>query len=421
MRTEPYVYRGRFESCRSKSHAQRILILGALSRKEVFIEHFVDSEMGDDVNYMLSAFQKMGYSFEMDDEGVLMKPPKRTAKYAHLEISIGESGFGLRTFASVLSHFCETYTLTGEKTILNRDHSGLIESIQDIGFKVDSVEHQLPLKITSSDAFLNNLHVDGSQSSQFLSGLLMWGVACSTEVHISATKLKSIPYIDLTLDTISQFNGKVNMKDYQGFMIPEGQHLQCERISVEGDWSSMAFHLVGAALNGEVEIFGLSLDSKQADILVLNVLREFGANIEINEDYIKVSNKESKPFSVDLTNAPDLFPVLSILACGAHGPSRLTGKDRLINKESNRLKSICAMLEVFEVNYELTEYDILINGTGRVKGGDIETFSDHRIAMSALCAATISDTSICIDNVDCVQKSYRNYFNEMYGVFKNPC
>ena len=420
MRIEPYVYQGRFESCCSKSHAQRILILAALYRKEVFIDHLFESRVGDDVGFMISAFRKIGYSFEENDSGLLMKPPKQNNKYSHVEINIGESGFGLRSFASVLSHFSKNYTLAGEKTILKRNHSSLIASIQDLGFDVESHHHELPIKITSSDTFLNDLHIDGSKGSQFLSGLLMWAIGCDKEVQIAVSNLKSIPYIDLTLDTISQFNGKVTNDGYRNFIIPGGQQLQCQRISVEGDWSSMSFHLVGAALNGEVEISGLSLNSKQADILILEVLRVFGAVIELNDTYIKVSKKEKKPFNIDLTDAPDLFPVLSILACGAIGKSILKGTDRLVNKESNRLKSICTMLDVFKVQYELSKCDISINGTGEVQGGEIVTFSDHRIAMSAICAGTISNASISIDNEDCVKKSYHDYFEDMCGILKNP-
>ena len=421
MRIEPYFYQGCVESCRSKSHAQRLLILSALSRKEVFIEHLFEDRVGDDVVFMISAFRKIGYSFEQNDKGLLMKPPQQQVKHSHMEISIGESGFGLRSFVSVLSHFSKKYVLTGEKTILKRNHSGLIASIKDLGFDVESNHHELPFKITSSDIFLSDLHVDGSKSSQFLSGLLMWSIGCDKDVHIAVSDLKSIPYIDLTLDAISQFNVKVTNNGYRKFIIPGGQQLQCKRVSVEGDWSSMAFHFVGAALNGEVEISGLSLSSKQADRLILKVLREFGADIEFDEAYIKVSKNANKPFNIDLTDAPDLFPVLSILACGANGKSRLKGTNRLVNKESNRLKSICAMLDVFQVEYELSECDISIDGRGVVQGGEIETFSDHRIAMSALCAGTISNASISIDNRDCVKKSYHNYFEDMCGILKNPC
>ena len=134
-----------------------------------------------------------------------------------------------------------------------------------------------------------------------------------------------------------------------------------------------------------------------------------------------MSKKDHKPFNIDLTDAPDLFPVLSILACGANGKSCLKGTDRLINKESDRLKSICAMLDVFQVQYELSQPDFFIHGTGQVQGGDITTFSDHRIAMSALCAGTISNASISIDNKDCVKKSYHNYFEDMCGILNNPC
>ena len=109
-----------------------------------------------------------------------------------------------------------------------------------------------------------------------------------------------------------------------------------------------------------------------------------------------------------------LFPVTAVLACGAIGKSSLTGISRLLNKESNRLNSICNMLEVFQVRYEVEADNLYIFGNGTIKGGHVVTNCDHRIAMSAVTASTIANSDISIDDSECVQKSYRNYFRDMY-------
>ena len=107
------------------------------------------------------------------------------------------------------------------------------------------------------------------------------------------------------------------------------------------------------------------------------------------------------------------------MACGANGESSLKGTHRLINKESNRLQSICEMLDVFGVQYQLEEDTLLIFGRSSVRGGRVKTYNDHRMAMAAICAATISKNDIIIDNEECIQKSYCNYFIHMNEILKN--
>jgi 3-phosphoshikimate 1-carboxyvinyltransferase len=236
----------------------------------------------------------------------------------------------------------------------------------------------------------------------------------SHDTRISVENLKSKPYIDLTIRTIEQFNGTIAQSNYSDFRISGDQRLSTDRISVDGDWSNMAFHIVGAALNGDIEISGLSMKSNQADEMVLGIVEEFGAILEYKNNKLCVKNSKENPIHASLVDAPDLFPAIAVLACGAKGVSRLTGISRLLNKESNRLKSICEMLTVFQVKFEVEADDLCIFGNGTIKGGHVITYGDHRIAMAAVTASTIANSEISIDDSDCVQKSYRNYFRDMY-------
>ena len=301
---------------------------------------------------------------------------------------------------------------------MNRDHKGLIESLNNIGFEVNADNNKLPLKISKSESFPSTIEIDGSEGSQFISGILMRSLTSRIDTEIRIKNMTSRPYIDLTIKTIEQFNGKVNRVNDSTYVIPGGQVLRTENVTLEGDWSNMAFHIVGAALNGEIVISGLSTLSTQADKIILDVLKKFGAEIEIEKSTkIKVSSALKNPFQMDLTNAPDLFPVLAVLACGANGVSIIQGTHRLVNKESNRLQSICNMLDVFKVNYQSIAHELHINGRGRVNGGNVKTYDDHRIAMAAICAGTIADNAIIIDNEECINKSYKNYFKQMDGIF----
>ena len=413
-RISPFTYFGSIQSCTSKSHAQRILILGLLSRRNFLIENFFHSECGEDVRNMITILTQLGHEFVEENTGTYVKAPADAIEYSIDSFSVGESGFALRTLSTVMSKFLEKYEILGTKTILERNHLGLINSLKKIGFQVSSNQSGLPIVIATDKTLNSNLYIDGSEGSQFLSGLLMLCPFLSHDTHISVEHLKSKPYIDLTIKTIEQFHGTIEQTNYSDFRILGNQRLYTDRISVDGDWSNMAFHFVGAALNGDVEISGLSIKSKQADEMVLGIVEDFGAILEYKNNKLRVKNSKRDPIHVSLVDAPDLFPVIAVLACGAIGKSRLTGISRLLNKESNRLESICNMLEVFQVRYEVEADDLCIFGKGTIKGGHVITYGDHRIAMAAVTASTIANSDISIDDSECVQKSYRNYFRDMY-------
>ena len=414
----PYKYHGSISSCGSKSHAQRILILALISRSSLFIKNFIIEEIGTDVQHVLKVCEQLGFTYKQEPDGIQFIAPNSLLFHPESNFNIGESGFALRTLSTVLSALTDSYVIEGEKTILNRDHKGLIESLKNIGFEVISDNNKLPLKISKSESFPSIIEIDGSEGSQFISGIMMRSLTSQIDTEIRIKNMTSRPYIDLTIKTIEQFNGKVNRANDSTYVIPGGQFLKIENVILEGDWSNMAFHMVGAALNGEIVISGVSTLSTQADKIILDVLKKFGAEIEIEKSTkIKVSSALKNPFQMDLTNAPDLFPVLAVLACGANGVSIIQGTHRLVNKESNRLQSICNMLDVFKVNYQSIAHELHINGRGRVNGGNVKTYDDHRIAMAAICAGTIADNAIIIDNEECINKSYKNYFKQMDVIF----
>ena len=186
-----------------------------------------------------------------------------------------------------------------------------------------------------------------------------------------------------------------------------------QKNSIEGDWSGAANHLVGAAISGEITMKGLSIISTQADKSILNALVDFGAMVEVHEHEIKVQQNEKRPFVFDATHCPDLFPPLAILACAAVGTSEIIGLHRLVNKESNRQLSIVNMLNVLGVNYRIVADSIFIEGKGKVHGGTIATYNDHRMSMAGAIAACIASSEIIIDNITCVAKSYPNFFNDL--------
>ena len=200
----PFTYFGSIQSCTSKSHAQRILILGFLSKRDVFIENFFQSESGEDVRNLIEVLTQFGQEFFEKKTGTCMKASSGGFVYSSESISIGESGFALRTLSTVLSRFLEKYEIHGTKTILKRNHLELINSLKNIGFNVSSTHSGLPLSISATKNIESNILIDGSEGSQFLSGMLMLCPFLKHDTHISVENLKSKPYTDLTIKTIEQ-------------------------------------------------------------------------------------------------------------------------------------------------------------------------------------------------------------------------
>ncbi len=410
---DSFSYKGSIQANASKSHLQRIFCLGALSNKELFIEGLDPSDLAGDIQHVMGIVEALGFRLIQKDNGTQLIPSENSGTRGHLKVNVGESGFALRTMSSILHLFAERYTISGKGSLLLRDHSSLHKWIQRTGLSLESGQDGLPLKIVNIKGLLPEIHIDASESSQFLSGLLMAGLFQKHDTSIHVSGISSRPYVDLTLQLIEEFNGRISNEGYKIFRIEKDQSICTDKIKVEGDWSSMAFHLVGAALSGEIEITGLKLDSMQADRLVLEVLGDFGAEVHIDDRMVRVRSNQRMPFDASLVDAPDLFPVLSILACGAVGKSRLEGIHRLENKESNRLHSICEMLEVFQVDYAIEENQLLIHGKGSIAGGSVKTYNDHRIAMAAVTACTISNDAVEVDDVSCMDKSYPNYLRDV--------
>jgi 3-phosphoshikimate 1-carboxyvinyltransferase len=295
---------------------------------------------------------------------------------------------------------------------LKRSIVSLVDQLQAIGLQVESNNGFLPVVI-EGEITNDCLSVNASDSSQFLSGLLISLSQRPFDCVVKVTALSSMPYIDLTLDVLKDFGVRVRHEDYNTFYINGNQMMSPQKNSIEGDWSGASNHLVGAAISGEITMKGLSIVSSQADKCILEVLADFGAIVEVNEREISVKQNEKRPFVFDVTQCPDLFPPLAILACAAVGTSEIKGLHRLVNKESNRELSIVKMLNVLGVNYKIVSDSIFIEGKGSVNGGTIATYNDHRISMAGAIAACITTSEIIIDNVDCVAKSYPNFHNDL--------
>ena len=392
----------------SKSDAQRCLILAAFSKNPTRI---LGLDQSEDISAMLASIQELGASY--DEETSTVHPSSRKFR-ERICLNVHESGFALRTLAFVGMAFTKNLTINGTGSLLQRDHSQLCHILQQIGFTVESNESKLPIHISGSARF-KPITVNGEAGSQAISGLFLLAPFLEQDSLVSIESLKSKPYLEMTIARMRDFGIVLHSLNDNSYQIPGNQLIQKDEVHIEGDWSGAANPIVGAAISGKLELHGLNRYSLQADRHILQVIQDFGATMTWKDDVLFIhQSKTNSPFETNISDCPDLFPILVVLACAANGKSRIIGINRLQNKESDRLSVMCEVLEKFEMTYQLDSTEIFINGNGRVAGGEIHTHNDHRIAMAATIAACIARNSIQLTDASCVAKSYPKFFTDLY-------
>ena len=309
------------------------------------------------------------------------------------EMNCGESGLGIRMFAPIAALSDQEIIINGTGSLLSRPMDFFDEIFPSLGIKIESNHGKLPIKIKGPLKPVD-ITIDGSLSSQFLTGLLMaYGKAATKPVTITVNNLKSKPYIDLTLQVMKEFGYSVINHQYESFEIHpvnETTH-QPKNYLVEGDWSGAAFLLVAGAIAGEITIKGLNVFSSQADKAILRALTMSEAVISIAEDQIVIGPGKLKAFHFDATDCPDLFPPLVALASFCDGTTVIEGVSRLAHKESNR--GLTLQEEFGKMGIEITLQDdlMLVKGGTGVNAATVHSHHDHRIAMACAVAALRAD------------------------------
>jgi 3-phosphoshikimate 1-carboxyvinyltransferase len=331
------------------------------------------------------------------------------------EMNCGESGLGIRMFAPIAALSDQEIIINGTGSLLSRPMYFFDEIFPSLGIKIESNHGKLPIKIKGPLKPVD-ITIDGSLSSQFLTGLLMaYGKAATKPVTITVNNLKSKPYIDLTLQVMKEFGYSVINHQYESFEIHpvnETTH-QPKNYLVEGDWSGAAFLLVAGAIAGEITIKGLNVFSSQADKAILRALTMSEAVISIAEDQIVIGPGKLKAFHFDATDCPDLFPPLVALASFCDGTTVIEGVSRLAHKESNR--GLTLQEEFGKMGIEITLQDdlMLVKGGTGVNAATVHSHHDHRIAMACAVAALRADGETRIEEAEAINKSYPTFYDDL--------
>ena len=316
----------------SKSYAQRALAAALLASGRTTLRGI---ELCRDTRSAIEAIRTLGARVEIKDDNTLiidggLKPTANT-------LNVGESGLAARLFTPIAALGGEAMRIEGEGTLRHRPMAMMVEPLRTLGVEVRDGGGRLPIEVHGPIKG-GRVVVDGSISSQFITGLLIALPCAKSDTTIEVRDAVSTPYIDMTLETLERFGVEVmhNEGDYSEFYIEGNQILKPVDYTIESDWSAAAFIMVAAAIAGEVTVRNISTLSRQADTLVCRALERAGASIIIEEGAITVAHRPLEAFTFDATNSPDLFPALVALAAAAEGVSTIRGIERLRGKESDR-------------------------------------------------------------------------------------
>ena len=388
----------------AKSHLQRELLLAACSNEESVLVGNL-TQIPDDAQHALRVIEALGCKVDCSDWQWKITPPKLKQQFERIELDLGESGFLLRSVVSIGFLFTNELILHASGTLLNRNLASLQKDLEVLGMVQLSPSGTWPLVLRKERDFSEIVYLDASNTSQIASGVLMAMAAYQGKYALYLQNPVSKPYLEFTLHCLRNRGVEASFKKNVCTINSAG--IQGGIVHVQGDWSGAANLLCMGAMSGHVSVKGLLLNSLQADELVLDVLRNYGAAVEIDSEGINVANKEQNPFQVDLTDAPDLFPVLSVLAASANGDSRLVGTHRLATKESDRLASTRALLDVLGVVYRTEGNSLMVHGGMKYQGDIINSFKDHRIILAAVVASKYLNEHLGINSVQEVTKSFK--------------
>ena len=392
----------------SKSYAQRALAAALLAKGRSVLRNM---DFCNDTLSALNCIQMLGAKVERTDDHTIVVDGGLNPHSDSL--SVGESGLSARLFTPIASLCSEPIVINGEGTLLYRPMDMMVHPLRALGVDVRDGGGRLPIEVCGPMRG-GEIDVDGSVSSQFVTGLLLSLPLAEQDTVINVAGAVSKPYLDMTIDTAESFGVAIEHNDYEQFYIAGGQSYTPTEYNVEGDWSAAAMLLVAGAVAGEVTVKNLSTLSKQADVAICDALVRAGAELTTEDDTVTAAHRELRGFEFDATNCPDLFPALATLAAVAEGESRIVGTRRLEHKESNRAEAIRKEFGKLGIEVDLSESNVMRIVGGAITGGvEVESYGDHRMAMTLAVAALLSDSQVTIRGAECVSKSYPDFFETL--------
>lgn len=390
----------------SKSTCHRALICAGLSDGISNIGNVLYSQ---DIEATSLAMKSLGVNIIADKDSIEVTGTEELDVKSPI-INCFESGSTLRFLIPIAATLGKKVTFDGKGKLVERPLDPYYKIFDVQGIDYENNDGKLPLtingKLTPGD-----YKIKGDISSQFISGLLFALPTLNGDSRIIVTtELESKPYVDLTIDMLKKFSVHIENRDYKEFTIKGNQKYAASDYKVEGDFSQAAFWLVAGTLGANVCCAGLDMESLQGDKSILEIIENMGGEILKEDNKIKALSRKTKGIVIDASQCPDLVPVLTVLASLSEGTTEIINAARLRIKESDRLSAISSELNKLGADITEKEDGLLIEGKNSLKGGIVNSWNDHRIAMSMAIASLKCDEPVIIQDAECVKKSYPHFW-----------
>jgi len=393
----------------SKSYSHRALVLGLLADGRSQLK---DVLLGGDTLATLRAVEMLGARVEVKGSNVTIDGGKLVCPEDVIDAD--NSGTTIRIIAGVASLLPCATVLTGDASVRKRPMQPLIDALNELGVQCFSTRGNglAPLVVKGPNRG-QRCSIKGDVSSQFISSLLISSALKEAETSISlSTPLRSRPYVEITMGMMRVFDAQVEMTK-SGFTVPGRQRYVPQAYRVPGDYSSAAFPLVAGALTAGVAVTGLDPEDKQGDKAIVDILQEFGAEVRRGSTSIRASLGELRGATVDLADAPDLFPIVAVLGSQAKGTTEIINAEHVRLKESDRIRSTTDFLRVMGAEVRETKDGCVIKGPCSLKGGVVDSLDDHRILMAAAVAGMVAKGTTSITHGECFKISYPRFLEDM--------
>ena len=401
----------------SKSFTHRMLIAAALSDGVSLINNGLIS---NDTQMTMAALEQMGIRIESKTDGFLVHGKGGYLDSCDSPIHLGNSGTSVRLLTAVAAIGKGTFKITGSQRMGERPIQDLLDALRQLGVSVRSLNNNgyPPVEVTGGTLFGGKVAINCEKSSQYLSALLLIAPYTENGIEITVTKgLVSRPYVDMTVEVMKTFGATLTREGYRKFKVPGVQVYRTGEYWVEGDCSQATYFWSAAAITGtRIKVLGIKPGSPQGDVRFVDLLNKMGCRIFKEPDGISVLGGALSAIKADLSDMPDSVPTLALVAAFAEGTSVIYNVAHLKSKESDRLTAVVTELNKMGIKATATDNALVVKG-GKPCGSIIDTYNDHRIAMS-FAIAGLNVPGVYIRDEGCVEKSFPDFwqvFEELYG------
>lgn len=397
----------------SKSLTNRALICAALTKGMTRLTH---ASFSDDSRALSNALNLLGIPVVPLERESAFVVHSGNARDSSGHFQMGNAGTATRFFASFLCTGRGNFILDGDERMRERPIGGLVDALRSLGadIRYTMKEGCPPLDIRSAGLKGGKCVVGGETSSQFLSSLLLSSPAAEGDVEITVRgELASKPYVEITLEMMRTFGVTVEREAYRRFRVSKGSAYVPGEYAIEGDGASANYFLgMAAATGGKATVRGIGSTSKQGEVQFVKILERMGCGVKWGPDWIELEGRPLRGVDVDMNDCPDSAQTLACVALFAKGGTRVRNVSNLRVKETNRIAALVKELAKLGAKVKEESDGFLVVPPAEIKPAEIDTYKDHRMAMSFAVAAARAP-GIVIRDPECVSKSFPYFFETL--------